>query len=422
FALGFVVTVGVLLLLLDLIVRGTRRLAKYFDNSPLLAKRFEWRLALANLHRPGTPLRTMLLSLGSALTLLVVCTMIVSSLLRTLNSTIPAESPALVLYDVLDNQLDAVVNAIKSDSDNVRVETTPQVRSRVTAVNGVALGSRSPTGRERRRNAVQEEYDLSYSANNIDDVTVVAGEWWAETAPVPARLALEDREAEQLGVTVGDVLTMDISGSTFDLQLDAIFSQKGMQTRFWFEGIVSEGALDGYVYRHVGAVFADDDTAIAAQRRIAAIAPTVVTVRTAALLESARSILGKAAAALSVVAGTALLASALVLVSVMAAGRSRLIFDATVLHSLGARLSSIHRSLQLEYLLLGLVTSIVAVMLGSAIAYPLLVFRLKLPTDGLIMYGLLAAAGTSGLALSMGARYFLRRLRLQPATLLRGAN
>jgi len=422
FGVGFMLTVGLVLLLFEFIARGIRRAARRLDDHPALVGRFNLRLALANLHRPGTPLRATLLSLGSALTLLVASTMVVVSLLRTINDTIPEESPALVLYDVIDNQLDAVVDAIRQLPGTVRVDTTPLVRTRIVAVNGRLVNELQHLGSEQRRDASQDDYDLSYSANNIDDVTVVDGEWWAEAEPDMARLALEDREAEQLGLQVGDVVTFGVEGDSFDAQIDAVFSQKGVQTRFWFEGIVSDGALDGLVHRHVGAAYMDDEAAIVAQRRIGAIAPNVITVRTAMLLSSARDILGKAALSLAVVAGVSLLASLLVLISVMAAGRSRQIYHATVLHSLGTRMDVIRRSLHLEYVLLAVITSTFAMLLGAAIAMPLLALRLKLPTDDLLGLGLITAAGVSGLSLHLGARYLIRRLRVRPAVLLRRAN
>jgi putative ABC transport system permease protein len=415
-------TVALILLLFEFITRGIRRAARRLDDHPALVGRFKFRLALANLHRPGTPLRATLLSLGSALTLLVASTMVVVSLLRTINETVPEESPALVLYDVIDNQLDTVVDAIEQTPGTVRVDTTPLVRTRIVAVNGQPVSELQHLGREQRRDASQDEYDLSYSANNIDDVTVIEGEWWTESAPELARLALEDREAEDLGLNVGDVVTFGVEGATLDTQIDAIFSQKGVQTRFWFEGIVSDGALDGLVHRHVGAAYMDDEAAIVAQRQIAAIAPNVITVRTAMLLATARDILGKAALSLAVIAGVSLLASLLVLISVMAAGRSRQIYHATVLHSLGTRMDVIRRSLHLEYVLLAVITSTFAVLLGAAIAMPLLALRLKLPTDDLFGLGIVTAAAVSGVSLHLGARYLIRRLRVRPATLLRGAN
>jgi putative ABC transport system permease protein len=422
FGVGFIATVGLLLLLFDLVVRGVRAAARRLDDHPALAGRFNLRLALANLHRPGTPLRATLLSLGSALTLLVACAMVVVSLLRTINETIPEESPALVLYDITNQQLEDVVNAIEQLPGATRVETTPLVRTRIISINGTAVADVQHLDGERRRDASQDNYDLSYAANNIDDVSIADGAWWSDPVPDPPRLALEDREAEQLGLQVGDVVTFGIEGRSVTTQVDAIFSQKGVQTRFWFEGIVSDGALQDMVHRHVGTAYMSDADAIAAQQRIGRVAPNVITVRTASLLESARDILGKAAVGLGVVASVSLLASLLVLVSVMAAGRSRQVYDATVLHSLGTRMAVIRRSLHLEYVLLAVITSAFAVLLGAMIAMPLLSLRLKLPVDDLLWTGVAVAAGVSGLSLNLGARYLLRRLSVRPAVLLRGAN
>lgn len=422
FGAGFMITVGLLLLLLDGVVRGVRALAGRLDAQPMLSGHFDLRLALANLHRPGTPLRATLLSLGSALTLLVACAMVVTSLVRTINDTIPEESPALVLYDIIDAQLEGVVDSIKQSPDVLRVETTPLVRARIVAVNGQATSELAQLNKWQRRDVSQDEYDLSYLAGNIDDVTLVDGSWWDEPAADIARLAIEDREAGQLGLGVGDVVTFGVEGHTVDARVDAIFGQKGVQTRFWFEGIVSEGALDGLVHRHVGAAYMDDTAAVEAQRRIGGIAPNVITVRTAQLLASARDILGKAVSGLAVIAAVSMIASLLVLMSVMAAGRSRQVYDATILHSLGTRMSAIRRALHLEYALLAVITTLFAVLLGAAIAMPLLSLRLKLPTDGLLLPGLLTAASVSAASLHLGARYLLRRLRLRPAILLRSAN
>jgi len=422
FALGFIVTVVLILLFFELIVRAIRVWARRLEDHPGLAGRFDLRLALANLYRPGTPLRATLLSLGSALTLLVACTMVVVSLLRTINETIPQDSPALVLYDVLDDQLQDVVGSIQSMQEAVRVETSPLVRTRIIDINGVPVADVPHLGLERRRDAAQEDYDLSYAANNIDDVSLVSGAWWTDPAPEMARLALEDREANRLGLKVGDQIRFGAVGKTVVVQVDAIFSQKGLQTRFWFEGILSDGALEGMIARHVGTAYLSDEGAIEAQRRIGQVAPNVITVRTASLLTTARDILGKSAMALAVVAGISLLASVLVLISVMAAGRSRQVYDATVLHSLGARMGSIRRSLHLEYVLLAIITSFFALALGSMIAMPLLALRLKLSTEGLLLAGIVIAVLVSGLSLHLGARYLLRRLDVRPAVLLRSGS
>ena len=402
-------------------MRGIRRSARLLETRNSLLPSFAVRLALANLHRPGASLRSSLLSLGSALTLLVACTLIVTALLRALNTTIPAEAPALVLYDVLDNQAGAVAETAKRVAPAGRVELAPLVRSRIIAVNGQPMVERDDTEQGRMSDlAARADYKLSYRGDNIDDVNLESGQWWSEPVDGRPHIAMEDREVGRIGLALGDVITLFAAGRSFDAELVAVYSQKGLQTRFWFEGILSDGALDGMISRQVGAAFMDDEAAIEVQKHIARIAPNVISVRTADLLETARGILGKAASGLAVVATVSLGASLLVLISVMAAGRTRQIYDATVLHALGARFSLIRLGLRLEYLLLAVVTSSFAILLGAAIALPLLRYRLKLPSEDLLWLGALVAFAVSGLSLALGARYLLHRLRVNPVVLLRG--
>ena len=421
FGLGFLTLVITLLLLLEVIVRVIRNTARALETRTTLLRSFALRYALANLHRPGNSLRTALLSLGSALTLLVACTLVVSSLLRALNTTIPEDAPALVLYDVLENQVAEVEDAIRLTVEDARVELVPLVRSRIVAVNGQALVDRPDLDGTRMSDMARGDYKLSYRAGNVDDVSLLEGNWWEEPVTGRARMAMEDREVNRLGLKLGDVMTFSAAGREVEAEIQAIYKQKGLQTRFWFEGILSDGAIDNMIVRRVGAAYLDDAAAIEAQKRVASAAANVITVRTARLLDTARGILAKAASGLALVAGISLVASLLVLSSVMAAGRTRQVYDATVLHTLGARFTQIRRGLCLEYLLLAVVTSLFAVLLGAAIALPLLHFRLKLPGDDLIWLGALVAIFVSGSSLALGARYLLYRLRINPVELLRGS-
>jgi len=431
-ALGFVMIIGMLLLLLELFVRLVSRSAKHFAGHEWTERYFVLRLALANLYRPGAPLRTSLLSLGSALTLLVASALVVFSLVRTINQTIPEQSPALVLYDIFPYQLVDLDKASSATLDFSKLTVAPLVRGRLVKVNGIALGQLENLDQEERREAIEDEYKLSYLADNIDNLTLVAGRWW-EDGPAdfsesgsdrakPLQMAMEDREANELGVQVGDFVEFIIADQALSAEVVAIYSQKGLQTRFWFEGIFPQGALESYIHRYVGVLFSGDEGALQLQRELGLWAPNVISVRTESLLTAARELLGKASLGLAVVAGISLLASLLVLISVMVAGRARQIYEATIMHSLGVRLAVIRKALQLEYLLLAMITTLFAVVLGSAIALPFLNWRMKLPSHDLIWVAAVVAVFVSVPALTIGARYFLARLRVNPAVLLKSEN
>jgi putative ABC transport system permease protein len=417
FAIGFIIVVLLLLAALEVLLVAIRKLAKWIDQGSQTGGSFSLRLAMANLHRPESPLRSAMLSLGSALTVLVACTLVVTSLLRTVYATIPESAPALVLYDIETDQVNEVEDAALQSETQARIETAPLVRARITSVNEVAASQLIINGDNQLRRAINNEHKLSYRGGNIDGLDLIDGQWWAPgTTNV---MSLEDREAGRLGIKVGDRISYQISDKTLQLEVRAIHTQKGLQTRFWFEGIVANNLLDGLTYRHVGTAFMSDEAATEAQKQIAALAPNVITVRTARLLATARDLLGQATTGLLIIAGVSLLASLLVLISVIAAGRNRQIYEATVLNTLGARISVIHNSLRLEFLLLAIVTTVFAVALGSAIALPLLEWRMKLPSTDLLWVAVITAGGIATIALGLGARYVRHRLDLKPAILLR---
>ena len=116
-----------------------------------------------------------------------------------------------------------------------------------------------------------------------------------------------------------------------------------------------------------------------------------------------------------------LVSSWLVLVSVLAAARTRQVYDATVLHVLGARVSQIRFSLLLEYLLIGAVTCLVAIAAGSALAAALLHLRINVGAHDAWWLGAIVACLVGFGSLGLGATATLRNLRIVPARLLRSA-
>lgn len=421
--LGFLFLLAVIVLwgLLEGIIKGLRRGAKALENSGFADRKFARRLALANLHRPDSPLRATLLSLGTALTLVVACTLMVTTLLRALETTIPAESPALILYEVFPDQMDSLESGLESLDPSSRAELLPLVRARMAAINQESIADAFADNPQARREAMGDEYKLSYLSGNPEDLELVEGSWWASPAPAgePAFMAMEDREANQLGLGVGDQIEFTAQDQTMMVEIRAIFRQKGLQTRFWFEGIVQDGALDGLTDRYVGAVYQSDPAAKESQQWLARNIPNVITLRTAEWLETAGDLLNKAAAGLAAVATVSLMASLLVLSSVVSVSRRRQLYEANLLHCLGARHQAIRQSMLLETGLLTFLATIFATALGSLIALPLADLVLKLPAGDLWWVGALVAAAVSSLALLGGLLPTLKAMRLNPALLLR---
>lgn len=414
FGLAFVAAVTVLLLLLELTTRLLKRLAERLQG--LRAISLPLQLALAGLQQAHSPMRVALISLGSALTLLVACTLVVMTLLRTVNDTVPAQAPAMVFYDIQPDQIAVLNSVLKQSTELVEVKTAPFVLGRLIGVNGEELMNSDDIERLRES---RDEHKLSDSRGNFDDVVVERGQWWRSDYQGPPLVAMEDREADQLGLTVGDRLTFEILGQTLEAELVAIYAQRRVQARLWLEAIFSDGALDPFITRYVGAAWLPADEALGLQDQLAQVAPNIAIARTESALMETRSLLARASGGLVVIAVICLAASLLVLASVVAASRTRQIYEATVMHALGARHALLVRVLLWEYALIMLVTAAFAVLFGSGLATVLLQWRLDMRAAGLYWTGFVTAFGVSGICLGLGARYLLGQMRLNPAMLLR---
>jgi len=398
-----------------LAVAGSLTAAQDLPMAPLLASLW-LPSVVALMFGVLTALVFALLSLGTALALLVACTLVVVALLRAVNETVPANAPALVLYDVQSDQLDVLRTTMAASPSLQRLQTAPLVLGRIIAVNGQML--RDSDDGERVREA-REEQKFSNRAGKIDDVVLAEGAWWPAGYQGPPLVAMEDREAGQIGLRVGDRLQFDILGTPVDAQLAAIYSQRRMLARLWLKAIFSDGVLDPFITRHVGAAYLAPSEALQAQDRLAAAAPNIISVRTESLLRETRALMARASGGLALVALVCLAASLLVLAGAVAASRARQVYESTVMHALGARPSVLRQLLLWEYALLALVTAGFAILAGSVLATGLLLWRLDLNLTGLYWTGAVTAIGVRTVSLGLGARYLLGQMRLEPALLLR---
>ena len=427
FGLAFIATVILCLAFFEGVVKGLRKLSRSMEQRPWLASHAATRLALANMHRPGTPLRITLLSLGTALTLLVACSVIVIALLRLVQTTIPEESPALVLYNVLAEQKDAVSELSQNYPSMNKLSLSPLVQGRISALNGTAireLANTSDTSVD-WQDMARDEHKLSYLTGNIDGIKIVEGAIWDKSFATDASqdidfaFIMEDREAEQMRLRPGDTVQFTITGIQRTGQLSGIYSQQGIQTRFWFEAIFSDGALDDFITNYVGTAYMDEQEALAFQSELARNYPNIITVRTQDLIDSASELLDKGTSGLSVISSISLLVSLMVLASVMAAGRAKQSYHAIILYCLGARISYIRRAIAIEYGLLAAVVSAFSIALGLTIAALVLQMRLKIYEWDVYWIGVLIAVISSALVFGLGALYLFQKLKIQPAQLLK---
>ncbi len=97
--------------------------------------------------------------------------------MRTLETTIPAEAPALILYEVFPDQIDPLESGLQALDPTRRTELLPLVRGRLAAINEKPIADVLADNAQARREAMGDKYKLSYLSGNPEDLELVRGNW-----------------------------------------------------------------------------------------------------------------------------------------------------------------------------------------------------------------------------------------------------
>ena len=166
-------------------------------------RRPELALAIGNLGAPGGLTRSVVLSLGTGLSLLVTVALVDASIINELTSRLPEESPNYFVLDIKRDESGAFLALIEREAPGAKVQEAPMLRGRL-----VKLGDRPVPKQIKAPPEVQwvlnGDRGLSYSATVPDGSTVVAGEWWPADWSGEPLVSFEADIAKGLRLKIGD--------------------------------------------------------------------------------------------------------------------------------------------------------------------------------------------------------------------------
>jgi putative ABC transport system permease protein len=330
------------------------------------------RLALANLHRPGTPTGSVVLSLGLGLTVLVAIALVEGNLARLAEDTIPARAPGYFFIDIPNDDVAGFEATVKAAAPDVTLERVPMLRGRVVKINGVRVSDE--TIGQGGRWMVSSDRGVSWSATPPDD-PIVAGTWWPKDYAGEPLVSLDAGAARGLGVQLGDTITVDILGREVTGRIATLRRVDWRSLGINFAIIFSPNALAGAPATHIASLRGSPTEEDAAERAIAKRFPAVTSIRVRDVVAQVEETVGKVADAVRAAAAVTLVAGGLVLAGAVAAGHRRRVYDAVILKAMGATRGDIARAFLYEHFVLGLAAAGVAAALGT-VAAELLVSRI----------------------------------------------
>jgi putative ABC transport system permease protein len=328
------------------------------------------RLAIGNIHRPGALTPSVVLSLGLGLTLLVALALIDGSLRQQLAGNLPERAPNFFFVDIQSRDVDQFTALLQGTSPNGKIVSAPMLRGRIVAFNGTDITKLviPPEGAW----VLRGDRGITYARKVPENSTLTKGTWWPEDYSGEPLVSFSAEEAENLGLTIGDTVTVNVLGRNVTARIANFRQLQWESLAINFVMVFSPNTFTGAPHAWLATLTdpnAGSQQEALVMREVTRTFPAVTTVRVKDAITIANELVGQLAVAIRAAASVALIASILVLGGALAAGNRARIHDAVVLKTLGATRRTLIKAFTLEYILLGLSTAMFALLAGSAAAW-----------------------------------------------------
>lgn len=347
-----------------------------------------WRLAVINLHRPGAPTVSVVLSLGIGLALFVTLALLDANLTRELRQNLPEKAPAFFFMDIQPSELEAFKTAALAAKGVESIDTVPMLRGRIKTVKDVPAKDVEPTPDSAW--ALRGDRGLTYAETLPTGSKVVAGEWWPADYAGPPLVSFTEDIAIGLGLKVGDQVTVNVLGRDVRATISSLRQVEWESLGINFVMVFSPSALKAAPHTHLATIVMSPEHETALLAGLTKNFPTVTAVRVRDALDAVSNLLGKLLFAVRGSNGITLIVGILVLAGAMATGLKSRIYDSVILKTLGATRRQLVSAHALEYALLGGLTSLFAVAAGAAASWGIVSFVMGFDW----MFEPLTAAGT----------------------------
>ena len=415
---GFLIGAAAMLGLLALVGLGIRALAARLPRpgDPML------RAGLANLHRPGAQTGALVTALGFGLSAFVLIAAIQTSLDANIRRTVPDRAPDFFVLDIPQARAADFSEAVEQTVPGATARMVPNLRGRILAfgpkdrMTRVADLEEIPEGGW----ALRGERGLTYAVDVPDGSTVTAGEWWPPMYRGEPLVSLDEQFADAVGLKVGDYITIGLLGVERTARVAALRRIDWDTMGFNFVLVFSPNALADAPHNLAATIEVPSgvQTGDLLPRLVRAF-PSSSVIETGTLLRDARALLDQMATAILAAASVAGLAGLAVLMGAIAAARASRTYDNVILRVLGASRRQLLVLQLAEYGILAVILAALALVLGSAMAWAVMVhlFEFEWLPNWFRVLAVLGAGLALVLAFALGGS--LPLLRAKPASALR---
>ncbi len=362
-ALAYLSAAGLIVVVLHLAARGVMRLARVLPHPENLILR----LALGNLHRPGSLVPAMTISLGLGLTLLVMLSLIDLNLTRQFRASLPGVAPSFFFIDVPVRDMARFRTLITEQAREGRLEEVPQLRGRIVALNGVPVSEIKPDPRIAW--VLEGDRGITYAPALPASSTLAAGEWWPADYKGPPLVSLAQDVAQGLGLKLHDSVRVNVLGRPIEAKIanfrNVRWQGLGINFAMVFSPNTFAGAPHGVLATLTFPAPISPEQESTITRQVALQFPAVSAIAVREALESIQTLVSQLGTAIRATSVLALASAVLVLAGAVSASARRRQREGVILKTLGATRRTLTLAMLAELALLGGITIVFALVCGS---------------------------------------------------------
>jgi putative ABC transport system permease protein len=331
----------------------------------------ELALAVGSIGAPGGLTRSVVLSLGTGLSLLVAVALSDASIVNELSSRLPKNSPDYFVLDIPQAELPGIIKIVQREAPDAHVNHAPMLRGRLvklrdTPVEQIKVAPEASW-------VLSGDRGLTYADEVPEGSTLTQGEWWQAGYAGEPLVSFEAQLAKDLGLKIGDMVTVNVLGRNLTARIANLRDVKWESLSINFVMVFSPNTLQAAPHNLLATIALPKDVPLATEaglaKAIGRAYPSVTTLRVRDAINAFNSIFTRIMTAVRVAGGVTLAAGALVLAGALATAQRRRIRQAVILKALGATRARILRSHLMEYAILATVTAFLAVLLGGLAAW-----------------------------------------------------
>ncbi len=377
--------------------------------------RLSLRLAVRSLIRPGNATRSIIVTMASALSVLLAIFLLQQNLRKTYIEAYPADAPNLFCLDIQKDQRDGFLSLVGG-----RPQLFPIIRARLHSINAKAINRE--TEQKPRGDSLTREFNLTYRDSLLPDEELLQGKGlFAKDSRggIGLQVSILDTVAEMGEIKMGDVLRFNIQGVPLEAEVTSVRTRTKSKLYPFFYFVFPPQFLEQAPQTYFAALHLEKKAIPALENRIVATFANISVINMAQTAAELGGLMRRLSEIITFFAAFSLLAGALILVSSILATRMARAREAVYYKILGGRSRFVFSVFFYENMLIGLFSSVFAVVLAQVMNWAVCRFVLEIAVRPNWLASLLLTVVTMALVICLGMLSSLSILRRKPAEFLR---